>query len=75
MKLHVLSEHEEKKSFKCDICDASFTEKKEHWKYMLHVHEGNICDTSFTEQGTLKRHMASIFEEKKLKATLVLPTL
>ena len=46
MKLHVLSVHEEKKSFKCDICDAIFTEKKNinFWRKEV---KSNNCTAHF----------------------------
>ena len=46
---HIASVHEGKKPFKCNICDASFTQKGEIIGHFATVHEGkkalkgNIC--------------------------------
>ena len=42
---HVTTVHEEKKPFKCNICDAGF------------VSEGDFCVSSFTKKNNLKNHV------------------
>jgi hypothetical protein len=72
MKTQIAAVHEEKKSFKCDICDCNFFRKDEMKFHVASVHEGrkpfkyDICDKSFTQKSRMKSHIASVHEEKKL---------
>ena len=34
--------HEEKKTFKCAICNATFTQKSNLRKHMIHIHKGKL---------------------------------
>ena len=68
---HIASVHENKKPFKCNICDANFARKPYLKGHIASVHEGkkpykcNICDTSFTRKENLNRHIALVHEGKK----------
>jgi uncharacterized Zn-finger protein len=58
---HIKSVHEEKKSFKCNICATNFAA----------VHEGkkafkcNNCGAAFSQKGDMNRHIESVHEGKK----------
>ena len=60
----------EGKSFKYDLCVASFKEKSSLKRHTATVHDEknpfhcNICDTSF-QQGNLKKHISSVHKGKK----------
>ena len=62
----------ERKPFKCNICDASFSEKGSLNKHVASVHEGKkpfqctICDAKFGARGTLNSHVRTIHEGKNL---------
>ena len=63
MRRHIESAHEGK-TFKCDICQSSFTHKSNLKTHIGSVHEGktfkcNICPSKFTEKVNLKRHIKS----------------
>ena len=53
---HMESVHEKKKPYKCEICDANFTEKQGMVSHTQSVHEGikpfkcDICDATFTQK-------------------------
>ena len=57
-----------KKPFKCNICDASFTQKGNLNGHVASIHEGkkpfkcSICDASFTKKGHLDGHVALVHE-------------
>ena len=59
MKIHVLSVHEGKKPFKCEICDYSCLEKGSITRHVMLVHEekksfeSRICDKRFTMKQTM----------------------
>ena len=63
--------HDEKKPFKCNVCEANFAHKH-HLKKHASVHEGNgkkpfkcnICDTRFAKKITMKAHIETIHENK-----------
>ena len=62
--------HEQKKLFKCEICNAEF-ELKFRMHIML-VHEGNkpfkcaLCDKCFALKCVLKRHIKLVHEQMEL---------
>ncbi len=65
----------EKKTFKCDICQASYSESgtlKRHLR--THIGEKqfkcDICQASFSRSGNLKSHLRSHSGEKPLKRDL-----
>ena len=70
--IHHESVHEEKRPYKCNICDANFARKAHLNVHLASIHEGkkpfqcNLCETSFVQKGTLKKHLASIHEGKHL---------
>jgi KRAB domain-containing zinc finger protein len=70
MNKHVASVHEEKKTFKFDICDNSFSGKSQMKQHVLSVHEGkkpfkcDICDYSFSQKSQMKKHVESVHEGK-----------
>ena len=63
MKRHVASVHEEKKTFKCDICDFSCAERNVLKVHVVSVHEGDkpsncdICNNCFPKWDKLKRQL------------------
>ena len=63
---HIESVHDGKKAFKCNICDASFSQKGNLNVHIDSVHEEmkpfkcKICDASFSRKATLKRHIESV---------------
>ena len=65
------SVHEGKKPFKCDICDANFTQKPNLKQHIESDNEGkkpfkcDMCDTSFVFKHYLQGHIASIHENRK----------
>ena len=67
------STSEEKKSInkkqnKCNICDYSFTNLKNHVKSVHERKKTNkcsICDHSFANKSNLKKHVESVHKEKK----------
>ena len=60
--------HEQKKSFKCNICHINFTEKVNMNKHIASVHENKIlfefkiCGTKFNQKSALNVHIKSIHE-------------
>ena len=70
-KRHLPYGHEDKKSFRCDTCDASFSLQKHLKGHIALVHEGkkpykcNHCDDSFSNTTVLKSHIVSVHERKK----------
>ena len=71
IKEHIESAHEEKKLFKCAICDYSCAIKGNMNKHVASVHEGkkpfkcDICDYSCSQKGSMNKHVASVHEGKK----------
>ena len=68
LKMHIESVHEQKKPFKCNICDVGFS----HKGYLdKHIHEEkkpfkcNDCGTSYSRKGNLNRHIKSVHERKE----------
>ena len=65
-KVHFESVNEEKKPYKCDICDKSFPLKSILQSHVGSVHKKKnpfkceICDYRCSQKGDLKKHMKSI---------------
>ena len=68
---HVVSVHEGKKPFKCDICDFSCSLRHNMKRHVALVHEENnpfkcdICDFSSAQRNVLKVNVASVHEGDK----------
>jgi uncharacterized C2H2 Zn-finger protein len=58
------------KSFTCEICDYSFSQKGNMNNHIASVHNGKkllkcvICNATFTQKSNLKKHVLHIHEEK-----------
>ena len=69
------SVHEGKKNFRCDTCNASFSQKKGWNRHKPSFHEGKnpfectICDTSFAYKHQMNGHIAPI-QGRTLSSTL-----
>ena len=65
------SVHEEKKPFKCDICDYRCSYKGSMNRHVSSVHEEkkpfkcDICDYSFSQKSVMKSHVESVHGGKK----------
>ena len=65
------SVHENERPFKCNMCYASFAQKRDLKGHMASAHEGKktcqciICDAKFTLKSSLKNHKESVHEGKK----------
>ena len=70
LKKNIVSVHEGKKPFKCDICDYRCSQKVNMNRHVASVHEEKkpfkceICDATFTQKSSLKTHMTNIHQEK-----------
>ena len=59
------------KTFRCDLCDANYSQKSNLDNYFRSVHEGkrpfkcDICNASFAQKEKLKSHILSVHEGKK----------
>jgi uncharacterized C2H2 Zn-finger protein len=68
MKEHIERVHEQKKNFKCNICDVSFKSRQGLTRHILAVHEGkklfecNYCEKKFASDQCLKRHISRVHE-------------
>jgi hypothetical protein len=71
--------HEEKKSFECDICSATFAQRAAldiHISFSL-VHEGkkqfkcNDCHISFGQKGRMKSNTSAVHEKTHSNVTFV----
>ena len=66
-----LIQHEEKKTFKCTLCDAYFSLKTNLSKHIKSVHEKKkpfnciICDANFASKQSMKSHSKSVHEGEK----------
>ena len=65
MNRHVATVHEEKKQFKCDICNDDFKSKHVMKEHIEKIHKGkenekfkcDICNAKFGQKGNLKTHV------------------
>ena len=72
MTKHIASVHNAKKSFKCDICDHSFSKKSNLKKHIGKVHEIKkhfTCNQSYLQKESslksyLKRHILLVHDVK-----------
>ena len=61
---HILSGHEEKQKFKCEICGKNFVRKTILAQHIGAIHEGkkpfkcDICDYSCSQKGYMKQHIS-----------------
>ena len=66
-----LIQHEEKKTFKCTLCEACFSLKTNLSKHIKSVHEKRkpfnciICDANFASKQSMKSHSKSVHEGEK----------
>ena len=69
--------YEDKKPFKCSICDNNFSKKGQLKRHIASVHEGSkpfkctICEYKSSQKGHLKLHIASVHEGKKSFKTII----
>ena len=65
------SVHEEMKSFKCKMCDESFSQNSNMERHISAVHEEikgfkcKMCEKSFSYKSNMEKHMTSIHEGKQ----------
>ena len=65
MNSHIASVHEARNSFKCNMCDKSFSQKGNMYLHVETVHEGrkafkcDICDQCYSQKSNLKTHIAN----------------
>ena len=63
---------EEDTTFKCELCEKSFTTKGNLKTHVEKVHEGKkpikcgFCEETFEQKVTLNKHIVSVHEEKKV---------
>ena len=70
---YVVSIHEGKKQFQCNICDSKYTSKQGLLYHLItRVHDKidknfqcNICSNTFTSQNGLQYHLKSVHEGEK----------
>ena len=68
---NIRSVHDERKPFKCEICDAYFENKANLKKHAKSVHEAKktfkcpVCVSTLTQKGSLNRHIATVHGRKK----------
>ena len=62
---HQTTVHENKKPFKCGICQKSFGSKSQLNKHQRTVYEIWICKKSFGTKGSRKRHQRNVHESEK----------
>ena len=59
------------KPFKCDTCEAKFTQKSNLNTHIAAIHEGrkrlkcDTCDAKFTQKSKLNTHVVTVHEEMK----------
>ena len=64
--------HEQEKSFECDLCESKFTQKESLKAHIASVHEEeklfecDIYENAFTQKENLKVQIASIHEGERL---------
>ena len=69
MKRHVTSVHENKKQFKCEMCDYYFSQKGDLKRHVTAVHENKkqfkceICEFTCSQKGNLTVHVASVHKK------------
>ena len=69
---HIINSHDEgNKSFRCELCDQTFSLKSDLYRHFMSVHETkkpfkcDICDYSFSQKGNLSKHVESVHEQKR----------
>ena len=73
LRKHVERIHEEKKDFKCHVCNYSCVKISDLKVHIALVHEGKkrlkctICGKSFGLKENLKRHLLTVHEKKILQ--------
>ena len=78
MNRHITLVHEEKKPFKCSVCEYKYSESSNINRQIASVHERKkpfnckICKPSFSEKGNMVLHISAIHEGKKSIVTCVL---
>ena len=74
---NIRSVHDERKPFKCEICDAYFANMADLKKHAKSVHEAKkkfkcpICVSTLTQKGSLNRHIATVHGGKKQRSEVV----
>ena len=74
---NIRSVHDERKPFKCEICDAYFANMADLKKHAKSVHEAKkkfkcpICVSTLTQKGSLNRHIATVHGGKKQRSEAV----
>ena len=73
MRRHLRRVHEGKKDYKCEKCNAAFTEKRRLKSHLQYVHDKNqnmnhkcnYCEKSFILPSMLKNHIKTTHEGKR----------
>ena len=69
----MVSVHEKKKPFQCDICGTKFSQKSRLDSHLKIIHEGkktfkcDICDANFAWDTQLSRHISKIHANQTKK--------
>ena len=74
---HITLVHEEKKPFKCSVCEYEYSESSNINRQIASVHEGKkpfyckICKPSFSEKGNMVLHISAIHERRSVTCVLL----
>ena len=74
---NIKSVYNERKPFKCEICDAYFANMADLKKHAKSVYEAKkkfkcpICVSTLTQKGSLNRHIATVHDGKKRRSEAV----
>ena len=68
---HIVSSHERKKPFKCEICNKTFSYKSTIKEHKATVHDGQkpynceFCEKKFSSKSNFKKHVVMVHAGKK----------